>query len=115
MARVCWTVRLSAAAEQDYQNIFRWTREKFGLAQAQLYANTISAALKDLRAGPETIGVKACDEIGINIKTLHIARKGRKGRHFLMCRTDDAQGQKMIVVLRILHESMDLARHLPPL
>ena len=114
MGIALWQVRLSAAAEQDFQNIFHWTREKFGLAQARLYTVTISSALKDLRAGPEIVGVKAREDIGSHIKTRHVARKGRKGRHFLMFRSDSNQEQKVIEVLRLLHDSMDLVRHLPP-
>jgi toxin ParE1/3/4 len=99
---------------QDYQTIFYWTKEKFGLTQARIYAETISNALKDLRNGPEITGVKMRDEIGADIKTLHIARKGRKGRHFVLFRTRLTGEHKVIEVLRLLHDSMDLVRHLLP-
>ena len=113
MGRDCWTVRLSAAAEADYRQILRWTVENFGSAQARNYADTLSSALKALNAGPAIIGVKERPEIGNNIHTLHVARKGRKGRHFLMFRVGNIQGQNVIDVLRLLHDSMDLKRHLP--
>lgn len=78
-----WTVRLSAAAEADYRQILRWTVENFGSAQARNYADTLSSALKALGAGPSIIGVKERPEIGNDIRTLHVARNGRKGRHFV--------------------------------
>lgn len=109
-----WTVRLSAAAEADYRQILRWTFENFGSVQARSYADTLSSALKALNAGPAIIGVKARAEIGNNIHTLHVARNGRKGRHFVMFRVDSIQGVDVIDVLRLLHDSMDLARHCPP-
>jgi toxin ParE1/3/4 len=109
-----WTVRLSSAAEADYQQILRWTVENFGTAQARHYANTLSSALKALSAGPAIIGVKERPEIGNNIRTLHVARNGRKGRHFIMFRLGSIQGRDVIDVLRLLHDSMDLERHLPP-
>ena len=109
-----WTVRLSAAAEADFRQILRWTVDNFGSAQARAYADTLSSALKALSAGPSVIGVKERPEIGSNIWTLHVARSGRKGRHFIMFRITDAQNSKVIDVLRILHDSMDLERHLPP-
>jgi toxin ParE1/3/4 len=109
-----WTVRLSSAAEADYQQILRWTVESFGTAQARDYANTLSSALKALSAGPAIIGVKERPEIGNNIRTLHVARNGRKGRHFIMFRLGSIQGRDVIDVLRLLHDSMDLERHLPP-
>jgi toxin ParE1/3/4 len=109
-----WTVRLSSAAEADYQQILRWTVENFGTAQARHYANTLSSALKALSAGPAIIGVKERPEIGNNIRTLHVARNGRKGRHFIMFRLGSIQGRDVIDVLRLLHDSMDLERHLSP-
>ncbi|HQV12847.1 MAG TPA: hypothetical protein PKW52_16025, partial [Nitrospira sp.] len=59
------------------------------------------------------IGVKERPEIGSNIWTLHVARNGRKGRHFIMFQVAGAQDRKVIDVLRLLHDSMDLERHLP--
>lgn len=108
-----WTVRLSAAAEEDYRQILRWTMKNFGSVQARIYAETLTSTLKELSAGPAIFGVKARDEIGQDIQTLHVARKGRKGRHFVVFRVADRLGQKTIDVLRLLHDSMDLERHLP--
>lgn len=109
-----WTVCLSAAAEADYRQILRWTVENFGSAQARSYADTLSSALKALSAGPSIIGAKERSEIGTNIRTIHVARNGRKGRHFVMFRVGSIQGRNVIDVLRLLHDSMDLERHLPP-
>jgi toxin ParE1/3/4 len=109
-----WTVRLSAAAEADYRQILGWTVERFGSSQARLYAETLSAALTALSAGPTIVGVKERPDIGDNIRTLHVARKGRKGRHFVMFRVGSVPGHNVIDVLRLLHDSMDLERHLPP-
>jgi toxin ParE1/3/4 len=41
---------------------------------------------------------------------LHVARRGRRGRHFLLYRA--AEGQ-IIEIGRILHDQMDLQRHFP--
>lgn len=109
-----WTVRLSAAAGADFRQILRWTADNFGSARARAYADTLSSALKALCAGTSIIGVKERPEIGTNIWTLHVARSGRKGRHFVMFRVAGAQDSKAIDVLRLLHDSMDLERHLPP-
>lgn len=108
------TVRLSAAAEADYRQILRWTVENFGSAQARSYAAALSSALKALSVGPGIIGIKERPEIGDNIRTLHVARNGRKGRHFVMFRVGSIQGRNVIDVLRLLHDSMDLEQQLPP-
>ncbi len=113
MGRNSWTVRLSSAAEADYRQILRWTAENFGSTQAQNYADTLSSALKALSAGPSITGVKLRPEIGNRIRTLHVARNGRKGRHFVMFKVGSSRGREVIDVLRLLHDSMDLERHLP--
>lgn len=109
-----WTVRLTAAAEADFAQILHWTVDQFGDAQARVYADTLSAALDDLSAGPTVVGVKRRDDILKGIFTLHVARKGRKGRHFVMFRLGRAPNVDVIEVLRLLHDAMDLQRHLPP-
>lgn len=73
-----WTVRLTAAAEADFRDILRWTVEQLGETQARVYAETLSAALEALTAGPTVIGVKARDDIAKGPFALHLARQGRK-------------------------------------
>ena len=109
-----WTVRLTAAAEADFEEILRWTVDQFGEAQARIYAETVSAALNELAAGPTVVGAKKRDDILKGIFTLHVARKGRKGRHFVMFRVARAPDHDAIEVLRLLHDAMELQRHLPP-
>jgi len=109
-----WLVRLTAAAEADFEGILRWTSEQFGPAQARVYAGTLSAALQSLAEGPKTIGAKSRDDIAKGVFMLHVARKGRKGRHFILFRIGNDKGRKAIEVLRLLHDAMDLVRHLPP-
>lgn len=105
-----WTVRLTASAEQDYEDILTWTLHHFGELQVVIYDETLSDALGALIAGPNILGVKHRDEIGAGIHTLHVARNGRKGRHFLILQIDHKA--QTIDVLRILHDQMDLIRHL---
>jgi toxin ParE1/3/4 len=108
-----WSVRLTATAENDFREILRWTLLEFGERQSRIYAETLSAALKDLAVGPSIAGVKRRDEIAKGMHSLHVARKGRKGRHFVMFRVVDTRGDAITEVLRLLHDAMDLPRHLP--
>ena len=109
-----WIVQLSALAEADYVGILRWTAERFGLDQESIYAETLAEALHLLEAGPDTLGVKARGEIGKGIYTLHVSHGGRRGRHFVLFRIGEHEGRPTIEVLRILHDAMELARHIPP-
>lgn len=108
---VVWKVRLAAQAELDFSEIITWTIENFGGRQAETYAETLTLAIEALHDGPEQLGAKARDDIGPDIRTLHVARQGRSGRHFVVF--SEAKDQ-YIDVLRLLHDSMDLARHIPP-
>ena len=108
-----WEVLLAAAAEADFRDIIRWTAEEFGDAQARAYAMSLSAAIESLTGGPSVVGARLRDDIAKGIFALHIARHGHKGRHFVMFRVGKDRDHARIEVLRILHEAMDLARHLP--
>jgi toxin ParE1/3/4 len=105
-----WKVRLTAAAEADVHAIVLWMAEHFGVEQARRYRATILAALRDLDAGPEAVGVRERVELGRGLKSLHVARHGRRGRHLILFTVG---AEDRIQILRILHDSMDLARHLP--
>ena len=117
MARKRWTIRLTASAETDFQNILRWTKDQFGEAQASVYAQTLSAALVAPADGvPTTIGAKARNEIAKRLFTLHVARESQKGRHILLFRVGQDEARRdAIEVLRVLHDAMELPRHLPPM
>jgi toxin ParE1/3/4 len=105
-----WTVRLTATAESDFQNIIAWTLKEFGDLQARNYADTLTAALVALSAGPTKVGARQQSELGKGLFTFYVARGGRNGRHFVLFRV---KGQLQIEVLRLLHDAMDLKLHLP--
>lgn len=104
-----WAVRLGRQAERDFIDILNWTAKSFGKAQANTYSETISLAIQALNYGPEILGSKLRDDIEPGIRTLHVERSGRNGRHFLVYRVGS---QGTIDILRMLHDSMDLQRHL---
>lgn len=109
-----WTVRLTKTAESDFQSIIVWTLREFGDLQARIYAETLSAALVALTAGPATAGAKKRSEIGKGIFALHVARGDHRGRHFVLFRVAAGKHRRHIEVLRLLHDAMDLTRHIPP-
>jgi toxin ParE1/3/4 len=113
MALPQWRVRLGAAAELDFANILKWTTEKFGSRQARIYRDTLMLAIGELSNGPDVPGSRARDEIMPGLRALHVARRGRRGRHFLLYRAVEG---RIIEIGRILHDQMDLQRHLrfPP-
>jgi toxin ParE1/3/4 len=110
MAPPKWRVRLGSDAEADLAAILQWTADAFGPAQTHAYRDVLVAAVRALEHGPDPIGSRQRDEIGAGLRTLHVARHGRRGRHLLLYRV--AHGST-IEVIRILHDSMELWRHVP--
>lgn len=111
MTKRTWRVRLGAAAEADFSDVLRWTMHAFGARQALIYRDTLIRAMGELARNPEPTGWKARDDILPGLRTLHVARRGRRGRHLILYRVTD----HVIEIGRILHDSMDLPRHLSPL
>ena len=103
-----WQIRLATAAETDTREILRWTAARFGVRQARAYARTLSLATEALTEGPDIAGARRRDDIGPGLRTLHVARRGRKGSHFLLFRIASQGDSPLIDVVRILHDRMDL-------
>lgn len=103
-----WRVRLTKPAEFDFVTIVRWTTQNFGIRQARAYRRILRTALAALSDGPDPSGSVPRGDIVEGYRTLHVPRPGR---HFLVYRL---AGANTIEILRILHDAMDLARHVPP-
>jgi toxin ParE1/3/4 len=106
-----WRIRLGAEAEKDFARILGYTQDTFGPRQAEIYQATILEALESLGFGPDVPGSIARDEIRPHLRSLHVARRGHRGRHLILYRSGHG---RLIEVIRILHDAMDLARHIPP-
>jgi len=105
-----WPVRLSAATDADFQSILLWTENRFGEEQAHIYAEALRATFACLSEGPSAPGARSRPEIAEGIHSLHVARMRRRARHLVLFRVT---GNEQIEIIRILHDGMDLARHLP--
>ena len=103
-----WIPRLSPAAEADFDDIVRWTAGRFGTWQSERYREQLYRTIDALRSGPDVPGSRSRPDSDIRI--LHTARFGRRGRHAVYFRVI---GSREIEVVRILHDAMDTARHLP--
>jgi toxin ParE1/3/4 len=83
---------------------------EFRGATSCIYRDTLVQAIGELAKGPDVPGSRARNEIMPGLRTLHVARHGRRGRHFLLYRAVEG---RIIEIGRILHDEMDLKRHLP--
>ena len=107
---------LAPAASQDIRDILRWSEEQFGKAAALRYEALIVQAVRDIEADPARPGVSQRPGLPPEIRLYHLAfsRERTDGgvvktpRHFLAFRAVASRLQ----IVRILHDSRDLARHL---
>jgi toxin ParE1/3/4 len=92
---------LSPAAQADLERIWDYTHDHWGVNQAEEYLRELQHAIDRAAANP-AIG-RACDEIRPGY------RKLAAGSHALFYRVT-AEG--VIDVVRVLHQRMDVDRHL---
>jgi toxin ParE1/3/4 len=92
--------RLAPAAERDLEAIWTYSRNQWGAEQANHYTDALTAAFAVLAQSPET--APACDHIRPGY------RRRRVERHVIYFRIT-AYG---VAIVRILHERMDVDRHL---
>ncbi len=111
--------RLTGAAEADIVEILAWSDVQFGPAARLRYERLIVTALVDIASDPVRPGSLARPELGTDVRSWHLrgSRDRAKGpdggvlrpRHFLIYRPID---RAMIVIGRVLHDSMELERRL---
>jgi toxin ParE1/3/4 len=92
--------RLSPLAEHDLEAIWRYSAQEWGIDQADRYIDTLVKAFDWLKAAPRT--APACDHIRQGY------RRRAVGRHMIYFRITTYG----IVIVRILHDRMDIGRHL---
>lgn len=101
-------VVLGSEAEKDFIRILAFNREGFGPRQEVIYETTILKALAELDSGPEVARSIARDDLRPAVRSLHVARQGRRGRHVIFYRVTNTD---LIQVVRILHDATDFAQH----
>ncbi|MFT3728544.1 MAG: type II toxin-antitoxin system RelE/ParE family toxin [Terricaulis sp.] len=102
------SVALALAAQTDLDNIAAWTAKNFGPTQAETYIEAILDTIDELTAPTSPLRSFARDEIATGVRTLHMRKRGRRGRHFLLY----SETAYEVRIQRVLHDSMELSRHL---
>jgi toxin ParE1/3/4 len=112
--------RLSLSAETDIIEILAFTELRFGDHAKRRYESLIISAMSDIAVDPERVDSRPRPEIAASIRTYHLrhsrvrARSAagtvHRPRHIMLYRTVRPD---LIGIGRILHDGMDLLRHLP--
>ena len=107
--------RLTRAARADIVSILAWSHERFGEEARKRYEALIATAIRDAASRGGEGGDELRPELGEGVFSWHLSRsrdgapggKVHRPRHFLICRRDG----DTLVIGRILHDAMDLRRH----
>lgn len=112
--------RLSASAQADLAEILAWTDEHHGEAGRKRYEALVVTAIRDIAAQPDRVGSIDRPELGAGVRSWHLrlsrerartaAGQVQRPRHFLVYRAEHG----LIVIGRVLHDAMELSRHLSP-
>lgn len=110
---------LAEAARTDIARLLRSSAADFGEAARVRYAAHIGTALDDLLSDPLRPKSAARPELQAGVRTYHLRHCRRRGaavrgavkapRHLIVYLTPTPD---LVVVLRVLHDAMDLDRHL---
>lgn len=99
----------SRLAKRDISDVLRFTMERWGKEQARIYRKLILDALNAIAADPSCGSQRFTVREGA--QGYHIKRAGAPARHILFYRVSK---NGIVEVIRLLHDSMDFDRHLPP-
>ena len=110
--------RLTHAAQADIVSILAWSHDQFGEQARKRYEALIATAIRDAATRSDDVGRSLRPELGDGVFSWHPAQsrthspggKVHRPRHFLICRLDG----DVLVVGRVLHDAMELRRHLDP-
>ena len=113
--------RLSPYAESDIEAILAWSETQFGEKSRLRYEALLVQAIQDVANDPLRPGCIARPELSHGAFTYHLqfsrdridshSDRVRKPRHLILFRLDDTG---CLEIARVLHDSMELWRHLPP-
>lgn len=92
--------RLTPAALNDLEGIWRYTVQRWGTAQAERYLDALNARFEGLAQAPRS--APACDHIRPGY------RRQAVEHHVVFYRLEG----DTVIVVRVLHERMDVPRHL---
>jgi toxin ParE1/3/4 len=106
-----YTLRFSTQAVRDISEVLAFTLHQFGDKQRAVYQQIIRDALEELATDPENPRSKRRPEIHPDTWTMHVGRRGKRARHLLLYRI---KNDRFVDIARLLHDSMEIERHLPP-
>lgn len=113
-------LHLTLQARDDIAELLDTSAERFGSTTRRRYEALVACALEDIRADPLRPGSVVRPELGEGSRTYHFrfsrdrtpveSGRVRSPRHLLVYELPDPS---RVLVLRVLHDAMDLEQHVP--
>jgi len=111
---------LTVAAQTDIAALLDFSFDNFGQHSRRRYEALIGTALEDLRLDPGLIGSVERPELGAGLRSYHLRYSQKRARtadglvrtprHLLIY---EQPRPGLVLILRVLHDSMDLDLHIP--
>jgi toxin ParE1/3/4 len=105
--------RLTRAAAEDIAGILRHTLQRFGLRQHRAYERLLVRAAVMIAEQPFRPASRDRGDLLPGLRSFHLGHAARRRgatAHLLLYRVD--RSEPRVLILRVLHEAMDPARHL---
>ena len=107
--------KYARTADRDLEIILQYTTQRFGQSQRQQYAELIDRAAALVAADPLRHGSRPREELAPGLRSFHVERAARRrgaAAHVLYYTQGTLNnGRADVIILRVLHERMDPARH----
>jgi toxin ParE1/3/4 len=103
------SLEVTEKAEDDVDEVLRYTRLRWGEAKYWEYSDLIEQAYQAIAADPGKGRLRAAVRPGVVGHP--IEQPGRAARHIVFYTYDVTEDR--VTVVRVLHDSMDFAQHLP--
>lgn len=108
--------RLTRAADRDVAHILDESLRTCGPRQQDSYARIIESAVETLADDPDRPSARPRPDLGTGVRAYHLeltaGRRGAAAHVIYYIPSRELDGGGGVVILRILHESMEPARHL---
>ena len=111
-------IRYYPAARQDIKNILKWSAENFGDASLERYKTLLAVAIAEIHADPQLLHSYEEPGLQAGVRLYHIRHSRKRAavhdqivgspRHVVVYMVLNAD----TVVVRILHDQMELAQRI---
>ena len=99
-------LRFSTRAAAEMEAVLDYTLVHFGRTQFVEYTDLIREAFDQISRNPYGASARSRPELGADVFSFHISRRGRRARHLFLYRVSEGS-EGAVHLLRFLHDSME--------